>query len=139
MDKNKAKEDFLTIIYNYPKEVQHSAIELRELIFKIFPETVAVPWATQKVWIWCRAKKMSEHFCYMVFAKKHINFGFSHGANLNDPKAILSGTGKKFRNTKIKSTDDINNPDLTELIKESIRERKEALKKYPHTPLYLKQ
>ena len=130
MDKAQIIKDFYTIIGNYPEEVERLAIELRELIFKILPKTVEVPWVKQKViGFGVGSKKMSEHYCYMVFAKKHINFGFNWGADLNDPKGILGGTGKKFRNTKIKSTDDINNPDLKELIKEAIRDRNEALKK----------
>jgi hypothetical protein len=130
MDKNTAKEDFLTITSNYSEEVQHLAIQIRDLIFEIYPETVEVPWVIQKtIGYGIGPKKMSEHFCYMVFAQKHVSLGFNYGVNLNDPTAILDGTGKKFRSTKMKSSDDVYNPNLLELIKEAIKERKEALKK----------
>jgi hypothetical protein len=119
------EKDFHTIIEQYPEKVQKMAIALRRLIFNSLPETVEVPWVQQKVVGYgIGPKKMSEHFCYMVFAKAHVNFGFNHGANLNDPKKLLGGSGKKFRNTKIKSLESIQNPDLFNLIKQAIDDRK---------------
>lgn len=130
MNSEPTKKDFLIIIGNYPDKVQKMAVALREAIFKVFPETVEVPWVDQKVVGYgVGLKKMSEHFCYMVFAKDHINFGFNHGVNLLDPHRLLGGTGKKFRNTKIYAINDVYNPNLAALIKQSINERKKVLKK----------
>ena len=129
MDKEQTKKDFHTIINNYPEEVQTLAIDLRALIFDIYPETVEVPWVQQKVVGYgVGPKKMREHFCYMVFAKKHINFGFNRGAILEDPNGLLGGTGKKFRNTKIRTSEDIDRPALATLIRTAIEERELALK-----------
>ena len=130
MDKEQKNDDFYAIIVNYPVGVQKLAIELREVIFNILPETIEVSWVNQKVTgFGVGPKKMSEHFCYMVFAKGHINFGFNHGTNLKDPKGLLGGTGKAFRNTKIKTMDEVHHPDLADLIVESIAERRKSLSK----------
>jgi len=50
-------------------------------------------------------------------ATKHVNLGFNYGAELPDPKNLLEGTGKLFRHYKVKSVEDLSNPDLIELIK----------------------
>lgn len=122
------KEKFDIIVNKYPEKVQGMANNLRSLIFKIFPNAVEVAWVDQKVVGYgVGPKKMTEHFCYMVFAKGHINFGFNHGVSLKDAHALLGGEGKKYRNIKIKSLDDIQNPHLTNLIREAIAERKAVL------------
>lgn len=130
MSIDKTEGDFHAIIEQYPQAVQEMALALRALLFKIHPDVFEQAWVRQKVVGYgIGPKKMTEHYCYMVFAKAHINFGFNHGVNLKDPNGLLGGTGKKFRNTKIKSIDDIRHPDLEELIRRAIVERKEALKK----------
>ena len=130
MSIDKTKEDFRAIIEQYPQAVQEMAVALRALLFKIHADVFEQAWVKQKVAGYgVGPKKMTEHYCYMVFAKAHINFGFNHGVNLKDPKGLLGGTGKKFRNTKIKSIDDIHHPDLEALIREAIEERKDTLKK----------
>ena len=53
----------------------------------VMPGITEVPWAQQKtVGYGVGPKKMSEHFCYIAPAKKHVNLGFMYGADLPDPE-----------------------------------------------------
>jgi len=40
-------------------------------------------------------------FAYVNAFKAHINVGFFHGADLDDPSGILQGTGKSMRHVKL--------------------------------------
>lgn len=60
---------------------------------------------------------MTEHFCWLMPATNHVTPGFNYGAELPDPKKLLEGTGKLFRHFKVRSDEDLLNPDLYQLIK----------------------
>ena len=51
--------------------------------------------------------------------KNHVNLGLNYGAELPDPKKLLEGTGKLFRHIKLRSTKDLQNKDLRNLLKYS--------------------
>ena len=58
-------------------EVQSIARRLRELIIKIYPGVVEVPWPKQRlVGYGVGPKKMSEHFCYIGAQSTRVNLGF---------------------------------------------------------------
>ena len=63
-----------------------------------------------------RAKKMSQHFCYLAPFKKHLNFGFMYGAHLPDPKGLLEGKGADLRHVKIRRAEDLERPALRNLV-----------------------
>jgi hypothetical protein len=41
-------------------------------------------------------------FAYVDVFKSHTNIGFFYGAHLDDPTAVLEGTGKNMRHVKLK-------------------------------------
>lgn len=105
-------------IKSFSEEIKEIARETRELIHKILPEVVEVVWIRQKnIGFGTGPKKNTEHFCWLMPAGKHVSLGFNYGAELPDPTNLLEGTGKLFRHHKIKSVDDLSNPDLIVLIK----------------------
>ena len=109
-------------------EVQAIARRLRDLIIKIYPEVVEVPWPHQKtIGYGVGPKKMSEHFCYLAPQRDRVNLGFFHGANLADPEGLLEGTGKKLRHLKVGDLEQTGSSSLEELIRASLEERKAAL------------
>jgi hypothetical protein len=40
-------------------------------------------------------------FAYVNVFRAHVNVGFFQGANLQDPKGLLQGTGKRMRHVKL--------------------------------------
>jgi hypothetical protein len=64
----------------------------------------------------------------MIFIKahkKHVNFGFWRGVQLDDPKGLLQGTGDKMRHVKITSLEDIDREGLSSLIEQAVVLNKE--------------
>ncbi len=52
-------------------------------------------------------KNMKGEICYIKPLKDSVNLVFFHGANLEDPKKLLQGTGKLLRHIKFKKKEDI--------------------------------
>lgn len=111
---------FEDVIEDYSPDIQAIAREIRVLLADVMPGITEVPWSHQKtVGYGVGIKKMSEHFCYIAPAKKHVNLGFMYGADLDDPQNLLQGTGKAMRHIKMKSLEDVQRPAVRELIEQA--------------------
>ena len=53
---------------------------------------------------------------YISAFKDHINLGFFYGAGLDDPDALLAGSGKQMRHLKIRSSDSMPNAAIRQLL-----------------------
>lgn len=92
----------------------------RALLAGVMPGITEVAWARQKtIGYGVGPKKMSEHFCYIGLHKAHVNLGFFYGADLDDPKGLLEGTGKALRHIKLTSPKDLERPGLKQLVKQA--------------------
>jgi hypothetical protein len=65
--------------------------------------------------------------CTIILSKKGIKLGFYKGAELPDPKKLLTGSGEVHRYVEIKSEEDIRNPALLELLKHVVDAREKRL------------
>ncbi len=109
---------FEKIIAPFSEEVQALARATRNKIYRLQPKVVEIIWEKQgTAGYGTGPKKMSEHFCWILPAGKQVTLGFNYGSELPDPKGILEGTGQKFRHFKVRSMADLDNSDLTQLMK----------------------
>ena len=104
--------DFIRQLDPQRKEM---AVELRALINKHAPaaeETIAwgQPWWKLNGWL-----------CTVYTAGDHVNFGFSRGAELDNPDGLLEGTGKGMRHIKIREASDIKKAKFKALISQAVR------------------
>ena len=88
---------------------------LRDLINKAAPDAEeliawSIPWWKQNGWL-----------CSIYTAGDHINFGFSRGAELDDPDGLLEGTGKGMRHVKLSSVKDIRKKQFTAWVKQAVK------------------
>lgn len=85
-------------LQSFLPEIKDLARQTRKLIYTVLPNVVEVVWVPQKnTGFGTGIKKKTEHFCWLMPATKHVNLGFYYGAELPDPKNLLEGTGKLFR------------------------------------------
>jgi hypothetical protein len=56
-------------------------------------------------------------FGYVNSFKSHVNVGFFHGSELEDPADLLEGSGKSMRHVKLHPGRDVDEAALDELIK----------------------
>lgn len=100
-----------------PEPMQKIARALRRLLADVTPRIVEVPWVRQgSAGYGVGPRKMSELFCYIAPASRHVNLGFFYGADLADPTRILTGAGKALRHVKVRSVDDVQSPELRRLV-----------------------
>jgi hypothetical protein len=62
----------------------------------------------------------------------HVNIGFFRGAEIDDPKGLLDGTGKFMRHVKLRPDVDVDTAALTELIRTAYIDMKKRLEPYPN-------
>lgn len=111
------KEEFEQAIESFPTEMKEIARETRKLIHAVFPEVVEVVWIRQKnIGFGTGPKKKTEHFCWIMPTRNHVNLGFNYGTELPDPKNLLEGMGKLFRHIKIRSAEQLHDQDLIDLL-----------------------
>jgi hypothetical protein len=121
---------FEEVIAKSDENVRAIAIELRRLIDELDPDSVEVPRPGEPAASYgVGPKKMSEAYTYIMPLRGYVNLGFFQGASLTDEHNLLEGTGKALRHAKIYDLDSVARPEIRELIKESIRERRQALNK----------
>jgi hypothetical protein len=105
-------------------------ISLRKLILSIHPDAFEVVRLGERSATYgVGPKKNIEAYAYLLPHKNWINIGFLQGVNLPDPGGLLEGSGKKMRHVKIRSREDVDNPDLLKLIESAFVERQSALGK----------
>jgi hypothetical protein len=99
----------------HAREMAH---ELRQLVAKVMPDVVEVPWPKMRMASYgVGPKKKTEHFCYISAQKQDVNLGFYYGAELPDPEGLLQGTGKLLRHVKIREVTAIRSRALRQLLK----------------------
>jgi len=114
MEKN---EEFEHTIQSFSDDIKVIARQTRKLIQATLPGVVEVVWAKQKITgFGTGTKKKTEHFCWVMPNKNHVTLGFNYGSELPDPNHLLEGTGKLFRHVKVKSVENLSDPDLIELL-----------------------
>ncbi len=108
---------FDDIVAGKTDEVTALANGLRALLSDVMPGITEVNWPNQQIAGYgIGEKKMSEHFCYVAPLKAHVNLGFMYGADLDDPGGHMEGSGKALRHIKIRSMDQVNDPEIRSLV-----------------------
>lgn len=101
---------------------------LKVRIIAAAPQVTEIVWPRQAIASYgVGPKKMSQHYLYIAPQKGHVNLGFYRGALLDDPGALLIGTGKAMRHVKVYNLDQIAVAEIGELIEAAIAERVQAL------------
>ncbi len=52
--------------------------------------------------------RMNDGICHIAIYARHVNLGFNHGAQLEDPRGILQGSGKWIRHITVREAGSLN-------------------------------
>lgn len=75
--------------------------DLRELVRHELPEAKEeIKWGRP-------VYSLNRIVCYLAAAEDHANLGFYRGIDLQDPKGLLEGDGKKLRHIKVYKREEI--------------------------------
>lgn len=119
---------FDELLSDSPPALAPACKALRQLVTELHPQAVEIVWSRQRIASYgVGPRKMTEHYVYIAPQTHHVNLGFYHGIELDDPDSRLEGTGKRLRHIKIRSTDDLREPAISALVAAAIAERTDAL------------
>ena len=72
-------------------------------------------------------RKMIDGYAYVLPYKRWVNLGFYQGAGLEDPDALLEGTGARMRHVKLRSPEDVDDPAVRALIQRAFAQRSKTV------------
>jgi hypothetical protein len=110
-------EDFLS---TFSPEVRNLALQLRELVLDLAPDAIEQIDTSAHLLGYGYAKTYTHLICVVILYGDYVNLGFPRGVDLDDPDALLEGTGKKARHVKIRSEEQIESPGVLTLLQASI-------------------
>ena len=110
-----------TFLGSFGDEVGAIARAARRLVLDVLPEALEtldrgnriVGYATGP-----RARK--DTWAGVAPHASHVNLQLANGALLDDPTGLLEGTGKRVRHVKLRSVDDVERPQLRNLLATSL-------------------
>lgn len=122
---------FEELLATAAEELRPIAIRLKEIILELDPDACeVVRLGDRAATFGVGPKKMSEGYAYIMPNKSWVNLGFYKGALLADTNGLLEGTGKSLRHVKTHSLEDANRPEVKELLRLALAERKQALNRH---------
>lgn len=113
--KNDKVQNFLDGIMMMAGEQYNSLIEMREIVFNIYPKT-----EERIMYGGILFSLNGVDYSGLFVRKNHISFEFSNGYIMKDPNKSLEGRGQYRRHLKIKSQEDISNKDVAFFVKQAV-------------------
>ena len=97
------------------ERVRDVCLALRELVLEAVPDA-GERLQTSRRDVSYRVGGSKQQFCAIAPCRSHVNLYFHQGADLEDPKQLLEGTGENMRHVKIRTVRDINAEALVPLM-----------------------
>src|SRR6266536_3526998 len=106
----------------YDREVRDLALDLRTLVLEEMApcyeniydaySAVAIGYGT--------SDRLRDGIFHIAVYSQHVNLGFNDGATLDDPKGILQGNGNQIRHITIKTTDELERPEIRAYVRRAL-------------------
>jgi hypothetical protein len=112
---NEEVQNFLNGIMMMDSEKYKFLIEIRKIIFKVYPETEERMMYGGIVFFF-----NTEMFSGIFANKNHVTLEFSNGFLMEDPNGLLEGKGKYRKHLKIMKREDIVNKEVTYFVKQAV-------------------
>jgi hypothetical protein len=121
-------DELLTYLAEYDLSVGELALALREMVLQEAPEAAETVFRGYVVsTAYSLTGKWTEGFCHIAVYPRHVNLGFNRGAELEDPRGLLIGSGKIIRHLKVAEQNDLKKPYLRAFIRAAIKYSKAEL------------
>jgi len=105
---------------SYDQEVRQLAAATRRLILEELPDAVEQVDPKSRLVAYGAGKGMKDIVCVISPLKKGVNLGFYRAVELPDPAGLLEGTGKLHRHVRISAVEDLERPELRQLLQAAV-------------------
>ena len=94
-------KDLKRFLRSFPKDVQETALELRDFVWTHYPQTNELIYDNYNAvaFGWSPTDKVGHTFCSIAVGRSshRVHFGFYWGSQISDPKKLLLGEGNQYR------------------------------------------
>lgn len=109
------------ILSGFDEKTVMIAQELRGYLLKTIKGVMEIPDNSAKLIGYGFGTGYKDLICVIMLSKKGVKLGLNRGAELHDPKKLLTGSGKVHRYVEIKTIDEVKNPAVKDLINEALK------------------
>ena len=106
-----------TLLAAYPEEVRALAEGARRLIRRLLPAVDEGVDATAPLIGYNCGPGYRGMVCTLILSKSGVKLGLAYGAELDDPRSLLEGSGKVHRYIQLHAPSDLRAPGVNQLIK----------------------
>lgn len=113
----------------FPDPVQALAFSARQLLLISIPGATEIPDTKAKLVGYGYGHGYKDIVATLLLSKKGVKIGLAHGATLPDPCLLLRGSGKIHRYIEIRTPEQLERPEVRQLLEVGLREwrrRREA-------------
>ena len=122
--------DFAALAELANPEIRPILESARTCIRSLHPDATEIIWIRQRIVSFgFGPRKMTDHYVYLQINARHLNLGFYHADQLDDPDGVLEGSGLKLRHTKLFHLRDVERESVVTLVRRAVQERKTNLMK----------
>ena len=120
MKADKSEKQLAAFISKYMPEVETLAHDVLAKMRKQIPGAIELVYDNYNTLAigFSPTEKASDAVLSIALYPRHINLFFLNGASLRDPQKILVGSGKRVRHVTLERSDDLDEPELQNLIRQ---------------------
>ena len=123
-----ASDDFGALVTLAGPETRAVLEKARAMIRALHSDVTEIIWLRQRIVSFgFGPRKMTDHYAYLQLNARHVNLGFYHADRLDDPGALLQGSGLKLRHVKIIDLEELDRESVRVLLHGAMEERKATL------------
>ena len=121
-------KEFDRLLSSYPPDVQTLAGATHDLIVATLPKIEVMYDNSANVVGYGFGQGYKNLICTIILSRKGVKIGIFRGSELEDPNALLQGSGKVHRYVELKALSDLKKPGLRSLLKSALGSWKQRSK-----------
>jgi hypothetical protein len=100
----------------YPPNVRDVALQLRQMIMSTIPDVQETVDRPARIIGYGFGPRYADTICTIIPSKTGVKLGIVRGAELSDPRSLLTGKGKVHRHVPLTALADVKKPGLKRLL-----------------------
>ena len=129
MSASATENQIAAFLAKYSPAIEAELVDARARLRAFFPRGFELVFDNYNALVFgmSPSERAPDAFLSIAGYPKWVTLFFLHGKELDDPNSLLEGEGKQVRSIRLKSSADINTPQVEALVTQAIRSQQAAL------------
>jgi hypothetical protein len=114
------RTDTESFLAGYPPDVRELTVAARSFLRSALPGATETLDESARVIGYGYGPGYKAHVCTLILSRTDVKLGIAWGAELPDPKYLMTGTGKVHRHVPLATIADLKQPGLKTLLKSAL-------------------